>query len=282
MPCGSKRSELRIVRRVSTPRRLRRWAAAVASRPPPPAGRTRGPRRVPDVAAEPPEDAERDACHRQQGEQPVGIASSVGELDVVGRRDDHHHVRPDAIGTVCPLGLPVREVADLHDDRHTDLIDGERQRLLVDLARRTPRRAAAPPARSARPARRCRHGAPRRRARPRDARGRPARRSAATRRGRRRPASRPTPRGVGTSSCRARGCARGGRPAALDDYRLHGQRLDHLGVGDLVDVPGSDDPTSTSSGWAAACVFASGVRTMAYRTPSARISRTPTAALVFS
>ena len=40
---------------------------------------------------------------------------------------------PMRYGPSAPVGLPVREVADLDDDRHADLIDGERQRLLVDL-----------------------------------------------------------------------------------------------------------------------------------------------------
>ena len=71
-------------------------------------------------------------------------------------RDDHHHVRPDAIRALGARRLPVREVADLDEHRHPDLVDVERQRLLLDLDVRTPRSAAAPPARSAPPARRCR------------------------------------------------------------------------------------------------------------------------------
>ena len=127
-------------------------------------------------------------------------------------------------GPSAPLDLPVREVADLHEHRHADLVDAEAEVLVaevdvadtvtvgqVDRLDRLARAARCRPCGRARPARGRRHAS-----------GRPRRRCAATRPGRRRRASPPTRRGSGTSSCRARGCARAGSPPrSVDDHRLH-------------------------------------------------------------
>ena len=214
----------------------------------------RGPRRHARTSPRtPPEDAQADADQRQQDRerQSTPLRPYVSSTSFDGRHDDHH-VRADAIRALGPARLPVREVADLDQHRHADLIDVERQRLLVDLDVRTPDRRRAPPARSARPARRCRPCVPRR----------PVvdlaacrvdlrRRSAASRRGRRRPASPPTRRGAGTSSCRARGCARAGRRRGrLTTTGCTVERHDESRVRDLVDVPRTDDADERQLGLA--------------------------------
>ena len=57
----------------------------------------------------------------------------VGERHVVLGRDDDHEVRREPVRTVGAVHLPVREVRRLHDDRHADFVDVERDLVGVAL-----------------------------------------------------------------------------------------------------------------------------------------------------
>jgi hypothetical protein len=204
------------------------------------------------------------ARQRQHPEDPVGGAAaeasarpsvSVGTTTIM--------FGSDPVRTVGAGRLPVREVADPHQHRHADLVDGERQRLLADLDVGHRHLRATPPARSAASGTTMSTRRPARRGHPHATR-RPRRRSAATRVGPPSAGMAAHSSGSGTSSSRARGCARAGRPGGdFHDDRLHGRAGPPCRIGDEVDVPRADVAMNVSSGRLAASALASGVRTIA-------------------
>ena len=85
------------------------------------------------VAADPHEDQQRDAEERQQVGEVVEVRPLVRQVHVGRRRHDDHQVRGDAVRALGAADVPVREVADLHQHRHADLIDGETQVLIAEV-----------------------------------------------------------------------------------------------------------------------------------------------------
>ena len=55
------------------------------------------------------------------------------ETNLVVGRNDNHHVRRCAVGALGSVDLPVREETHAHENRHTDLVDLERHRILFAL-----------------------------------------------------------------------------------------------------------------------------------------------------
>ena len=217
-----------------------------------------------------------DAEQRQQVEEHVRRAALVAQRDLVLGRHDDHHVRRDPVRALGAVDLPVREVAHLDQHRHADLVDVERQLLLVDLDVAHLDRGQATRRRSRRPARRCRRGSSSRAASRSGSTSMRCQSSGPSSAGHRRPLVAVLEPARAELEVRSRWSP--ARSSTTTGCTV--ERHDDLGVGDLVDRPTArlSATQRRARSCSAASRLASSVRTITYRTPSACRCGTPTAA----